>query len=329
MTTVQDSQCAIWPEYSAQTWQETVREDKTHYDSPRAGGRYAITEDAKEKLGHMDITVEAQQITARLTTWLVEGRRQGDKWPVVTTDVIERVATSAPIEANSRAMRLLQFLVSIQPMLGGMWQMSGEDTAMSMAFSESINIQELDFLFEHLKNSGYVDTQISGDLTMFAFGVTMDGLENANEANRVLKSAQAFAAMWFDPSVGRLYDEGIKPAIEQAGYDPYIINRDAAVNKIDDAIMAAIRESKFVVADFTHGDDGVRGSVYFEAGFAYGLGIPVIHTCREDQLKGLHFDTRQYNHIDWAEPKDVIERLRDAILARVGRGPIKTSHDGD
>ncbi len=37
---------------------------------------------------------------------------------------------------------------------------------------------------------------------------------------------------------------------------------------------------RFMIADFT----GHRGGVYFEAGFAHGLGIPVIWTCREDQL---------------------------------------------
>lgn len=39
-------------------------------------------------------------------------------------------------------------------------------------------------------------------------------------------------------------------------------------NKIDDEIIGEIRRSAFIVADFT----GHRGGVYFEAGFAMGLG---------------------------------------------------------
>jgi hypothetical protein len=47
---------------------------------------------------------------------------------------------------------------------------------------------------------------------------------------------------------------------------------------------------------------GHRGGVYFEAGFAMGLGLPVFWTCRQDDLDKLHFDIRQYNCIDWADP---------------------------
>ena len=47
--------------------------------------------------------------------------------------------------------------------------------------------------------------------------------------------------------------------------------------------MHQIRKSKFLIADFT----GQRGGVYYEAGFAYGLGLPVIWTCRKDWFDGL------------------------------------------
>jgi nucleoside 2-deoxyribosyltransferase len=49
-------------------------------------------------------------------------------------------------------------------------------------------------------------------------------------------------------------------------------------NDINDELIAQIRRSKFMVCDFT----GYRGGVYFEAGFAYGLGMEVIYTCRKD-----------------------------------------------
>ena len=69
-----------------------------------------------------------------------------------------------------------------------------------------------------------------------------------------------------------------------------------------DEIIAEIRRSRFLVADFTHGEDGARGGVYYEAGFANGLGIKVIHTCREDAVRTLHFDTSHINHIVWRSP---------------------------
>ena len=81
--------------------------------------------------------------------------------------------------------------------------------------------------------------------------------------------------------------------------------------KIDDRIIAEIRQSGLVVADFT----GQRGGVYYEAGFANGLGIPLIWTCHDDAVENLHFDTRQYNHIVWQEPVDLRSQLVDRIAA--------------
>jgi nucleoside 2-deoxyribosyltransferase len=79
-----------------------------------------------------------------------------------------------------------------------------------------------------------------------------------------------------------------------------------------------IRVSRFVVADFT----GQRGSVYFEAGFAVAIGLPVIWLCRKDQLADVHFDTRQYNFLTWTD--DNLENCRDGLLERIektiGRG---------
>jgi nucleoside 2-deoxyribosyltransferase len=89
------------------------------------------------------------------------------------------------------------------------------------------------------------------------------------------------------------------------------------VGKIDDEIMVQIRKSRFIVADFT----GHRSGVYFEAGFALGLGLPVIWTCRKDELSKLHFDIRQYNCIDWVDAADLRKRLAFRIEAAVGVGP--------
>lgn len=57
--------------------------------------------------------------------------------------------------------------------------------------------------------------------------------------------------------------------------------------------------------------------MYFEAGFAIGLGIPIIWTAREDEVKGgkIHFDIRQYNCIEWKNPEDLKEKLINRIKA--------------
>jgi len=122
---------------------------------------------------------------------------------------------------------------------------------------------------------------------------------------------QAFVAMWFDNDMSSAYTDGIKPALKECGYTPLRIDKQEHNDKIDDRIIAEIRQSGLIVADFT----GQRGGVYYEAGFAKGLGIPVIWTCHKDEVDDLHFDTRQYNHIVWENPLDLKDQLIDRISA--------------
>ena len=115
--------------------------------------------------------------------------------------------------------------------------------------------------------------------------------------------------MWFDPSLDPIWKEGFKPALEQAGYDALRIDQSEFNEKIDDRIIADIRHSGLLVADVT----GHRGDVYFEAGFALGLGMQVIWTCRKDALKEARFDTRQYPHIVWKTAEQLRQKLFDRI----------------
>jgi len=93
-----------------------------------------------------------------------------------------------------------------------------------------------------------------------------------------------------------------------------------------DKIIALVRVSRFVVADFTWN----RGGVYYEAGFASGLGLPVIQICEESQLSSsdpsvrLHFDVTHLNFIGWNEDKlaEFSDRLENRIVAVLGRGPL-------
>lgn len=137
------------------------------------------------------------------------------------------------------------------------------------------------------------------------------------EGRRETVSAIGFCAMWFNEEVRPLWTDVIAPATQDAGYEALRIDSKQHNGKIDDEIMASIRASRFVVADFT----GSRGGVYYEAGFAHGLGLPVIFMCREGEE--LHFDVRQYNCIFWKPERldEAHEALKNRILATLGQGP--------
>lgn len=163
---------------------------------------------------------------------------------------------------------------------------------------------------QQLMDLGYVANTVTGS-GYGGFMITAKGWQRISELKQPGRdSKQAFVAMSFAPEHAPFFDGGIKPAIEtDPNMKAYRIDRADHNNRIDDQIIAEIRRSRYLVSDFT----AHRQGVYFEAGFALGLGLPVIWCVHRDNLKDAHFDTRQYNHITYA----TVEELRDRLLNRI------------
>lgn len=175
------------------------------------------------------------------------------------------------------------------------------------------NIEEFRNIIENAEKMNYIEAKVVDQ-----YYLTLEGYERIQtiQANESLISNTAFVAMWFDSNMDDIYLKGIKNALEETGYIPTRIDEINHNEKIDNRIMAEIRRSSLVIADFT----GQRGGVYFEAGFAIGLNIPVIWTCKKDEVEKLHFDTRQYNHILWEDEEDlkkqIVNRIEGTGLSR-------------
>ena len=258
---------------------------------------------------------------ARLATLFLELQATGNLPHEITVELIEQAQSRQPLSAIARAERLLRFLYDETDHIGNPLAYSwGDGSATGLLLhSESVDQYEARFLLDYLKNHGLVKI----DYMSGALQATMEveGLAHIAEQITAPDTSQAFVAMWFHDTMEALYDEGIKPALEEAGYTPLRVDRQPTLHRIDDQIIAEIRKSRFLIADFTHDERGARGSVYYEAGFAMGLGLPVIYTCRQDQLDELHFDTRQYPHIGWTEPSELRHELRYHIEALIGSRP--------
>ncbi len=157
--------------------------------------------------------------------------------------------------------------------------------------------------------------QYHSEQNNYVFTLQVKGWERIIQLRKVRsQSKQVFVAMKFgDPDLDKVFEDAIVPAVELCGYHAYRIDKVQHNDKICDKIISEIKQSAFVIADFT----SHRGGVYFEAGFALGLGIPVIWTCREDDFTDLHFDTRQYNHIKWNSTVELMQSLVNRIQASI------------
>ena len=313
--------CAIWPDFTAECYQSDIQNRVEFYDSLRTDGEYRITREAKRELLNIGLSATAPRVRARLTTILVELRRDGEEIPLVNTDLIKRAHATRDLHPHERAQRLLEHLVEVAPSMGDFVRLDAESTLRAWIHTESTGEREFNFLASYLKEKGLITAGMEFGNHLRDVRVTLDGYAQIAEIRQAIDPAQAFVAMWFDDEVRPLYLNGIKPAIRVAGYKEFRIDEKSDADKIDDEIIAEIRRSKFIVADLTQGEKGARGGVYYEAGFAYGLGKPVIYTCRKDLIDEVHFDTRQFSHILWENPEDVVEPLTQRILARIGEGP--------
>ena len=223
------------------------------------------------------------------------------------------------LSIHDRADRLLQYIRDQAVDIGFKFYFKNADVASTgiAAWSESVRPEEVKYLLDYLIEQNWIDLRNGYVLTVKGYARLAE-LETANT-----ESSKGFVAMWFDDSTQKAWEEGIKLGIEDAGYEAVRIDEQEHNDKIDDRIIAEIRRSRFVVADFTQGEKGTRGGVYYEAGFAHGLGIEVFFTCKENVLEKVHFDTRQYNHIVWKEPEELRQRLAARISAVIGDGPHK------
>lgn len=315
-----NSSCPIWGTPASAHYLGDV--DAMTVDSPRTAGSYYITGSAASLVSDCE-----PELKARLTTWLIEQRQLGVERPKIFSEIIEDPPQHA-LPVHVRADRLLQYVQrSIQHIASIFELRFNDDTAQDyleiQAWSESTTIDEVIYLVNYLEERNWL-REHAHSMGVLMYIITVRGHARLAElATSMRDSSQAFVAMWFDEEMTSVRNSGIVPGIKGAGYEAMVIDQKEHVNKIDDEIIGEIRRSRFIVADFTHGETGARGSVYYEAGFADGLGIPVIATCRADVVDKIHFDRRQYNHLLWEE--DALDDLRlgleRRIVAVMGDGP--------
>ncbi|MEW6613988.1 MAG: hypothetical protein AB1401_00730 [Thermodesulfobacteriota bacterium] len=131
-----------------------------------------------------------------------------------------------------------------------------------------------------------------------------------------LDSRKAFMAMPFENDlIDKVYRDYFKKAVEQTGFNLFRIDEKPKAGSIDDRLRIEIRTARFLIAELTDRNHGA----YWEAGFAEGLGKPVIYTCESSYFKneGTHFDTNHLHTVLWEPDKldEAAERLKITIRA--------------
>lgn len=244
--------------------------------------------------------------------WIRDQLREG-AIPYITSDTLDVIMARPLPSVKERAERILFEVLNNNNKLGASFDCIDPSL---VAATYSLDEEELFFLEKYLFSKNLIGGDEMNKYKILPEGyIYVDDILNKG----VSASTNGFIAMWFDPSMDGIHEDGFQAAILDAGYNPVRVDHIDHINRIDDEIIASINSARFVVADFT----GHRGGVYFEAGYALGKNIPIFWTCRSDDMDKLHFDIRQYNCIDWKTTEELRHRLSKRIEAVVSLGPHK------
>ncbi len=302
---------------------EDLHRDRWYVVCPRCG-RFSFTRTAEPMLsaeidrsetGKFRLGTRGDRRRANASAWLRANQdREWQEHPL-TSDEIEKLASLPTPTVLERADKLLLALDGETTFVGERHDL---EEARWWAASWCGDATETENLARLMQSMGWIEP-VAASASAFPVMISAGGWQRLEELRRrSAGSEQGFVAMSFGGEMRPVYDTALAPAITDAGYQPHRVDRREFEGKIDDEIVAQIRRSRFVVADFT----GHRYGVYWEAGFGAGLGLPVFLTCRKDEMEKLHFDVRQYNCIDWETGDELRERLAKRIEAVIGRGPV-------
>lgn len=190
---------------------------------------------------------------------------------------------------------------------------------------EIIGAPSVDFvqhLIEDLKENGTVkgDFGKAYPYSLFRASLTLDGWKQYEAEKRgEFQGNSGFIAMQFgDTNLDRFVKDVVKPAVkERIGYDLVDMRDVARAGVIDNILRTQIRDAAFLIVDLTHDNPGA----YWEAGYAEGLGKPVIYICEKAKFETerTHFDTNHCTTVLWSESdadgfqKELIATLRRSL----------------
>lgn len=266
----------------------------------------------------------APEFSALPTTYIVGDASVADEIGSELSNQVVKIVTYGEIEnwfpknIERTEQLIIRFLLKKQDHYGQLFISSIFDNyLLCIPFNLPDKSQEesRNFICKCLLDDGLIEKRRPGD-DLFYFVVTRTALERYQDSEGERRNGKAFIALKFGTNnLQRIAT--IKEALSSCGYDPICMDEYQTNDWIMPEIFYQIRICDFMVADFSLPCEGA----YYEAGYAYALGKPVIHTFDHREEKDgvkLHFDIQQKSTVMYSSFEELKEKLTKRIEATIG-----------
>lgn len=295
----------------ASGWADLNKDE--HYSCPRCG-KFIVT-------WQLVLNIEVpKELRPYLSAATRQASEEGNERTLTASNWREIADTQRTITIPAKLERILRVIGQKAGTPGGVCPI---DIHQDFPLFSAVTMTELVEYLDYLRTQNLLRTPANFDLSISKLSpasVTGDYVLTIEGWQKIApmptpggERDRCFVAMWFKPDLDAVYESGFAKAVEQCGFRPYRVKDDPTNKSVIDQILSEIRRAHFVVADYT----GQRQSVYYEAGFAHGLGREVISCCQEGSTDKLAFDTRHLGHIVWKDAADLRVKLADSIRANI------------
>jgi len=286
-------------------------DDGQAYECPRCG-KYLMSINTEKMI--RGCTYNEEQIA--ILSHSIQKMQRQDSLAMINPDLIKAILKNPLPSLTEQANNLIRWF--------------GENTSYGIPYGISpLRHQSIigaksprgfDLVLKYLLNRKLLEGNLAGGMRSHGEALvklTFDGWEYYDQLKRgAVDSRKAFMAMEYgDSQLDKIVEEHFKPAVACTGFELYRLDQKPKAGLIDDRLRVEIRNSRFLISDLTHENPGA----YWEAGYAEGLGKPVIYTCKKEKFKKdkPHFDTNHHLTITWDEKEiqKAVESLKATIRA--------------
>ena len=260
-------------------------------------------------------TVQRAVLSHRIRTSQGSLRSRGDLF-TITRDTLEWLRSNATLPSRAeQAANAIRYI-------GDEITRSGEPLKeLPINFRTIIGAATRDSshdLIRELEARGTLRVQARSQLNSHGVDLTLYGWEayEIEKRGRFVGNSGFIAMQFNDSQLDPFVEEVVKPAVKDGlGYDLVDMRDVARAGVIDNIMRTQIRDSAFVIVDLTHDNPGA----YWEAGYAEGLGKPVIYICEKTKFEAgkTHFDTNHCTTVPWSRDDD--DGFRAELVATLRR----------